>query len=109
MAITIRTSVPVNRFPQIASRIDQGVTAALDHAVQTCIAAADPLTRVDTGALVGNKQIERGGDSRTVTWTESYAGYQNDGTIYMSGTHFANAGFDAASPGFISDLSKVFS
>ncbi len=108
MAITIRTSVPVNRFPQIASRIDQGVTAALDHAVQTCIAAADPLTRVDTGALVGNKQIESGGDSRTVTWTEPYAIYQEMGTIHMSGTHFAKTGFDAASPVFIADLSKVF-
>jgi len=109
MAITIRTTVPVNRFPQIASRMNARIDAAFDHAAQTCIAAADPLTRVDTGNLVSNKTIEKGGDTLLLTWNADYATFQNDGTVYMGGTHFANAGFDAASPVFIADIANVFS
>jgi hypothetical protein len=87
-----------NRFPQLAGQFDRMLEDAFDAGVLTCIAAADPLTRVDTGALRANKSIARSTGSRDITWNEDYAGYQNDGTRYMEGTHFANQGMDAAAP-----------
>lgn len=109
MEITGQMTVTSNLFLSIAAQMDSRINAAFDHTAQTCIAAADPLTRVDTGNLVSNKTIEKGSDSLRLTWNADYAGFQNDGTVHMSGTHFANRGFDAASPVLVADLGKVFS
>lgn len=109
MEFGLQITVLSNLFPSLTTQMDSRINAAFDHAVEACIAAADPLTRVDTGALVSNKAITRGADSLTIEWIQPYAGFQNDGTVHMSGTHFANAGFDAASPVLISELGKVFS
>lgn len=97
-----------NDCPRIAGRIDAGVDRALDRAVLTCIAVADPLTRRDTGALIGNKTIERGDDSRTITWNQDYSGFQNYGTVYMSGTHFAETGAAAGHEALQAGLRGIF-
>ncbi len=104
--MSVSIEVTLNRFPQLAGQFDTMVEGALDDGVKTTIATADPLTRVDTGELRGNKTIERGQGSRTITWNQDYAAFQNDGTIYMSGTHFANQGADAALPVINSHLSR---
>jgi len=87
-----------NLFPGLAGQFDAMVEDALDIGVLTCIEAADPQTRRDTGALVANKTIGRGQGWRDVTWNQDYAAYQNDGTRFMEGTQFANRGADAALP-----------
>jgi hypothetical protein len=104
------TSIHVvrNDFPGIAGRFDQGVSDALDLAVLTCIEVADPLTRVDLGFLKGNKTIERGAEHREITWNQEYAAHQNSGTVYMSGTHFADIGADAGMERLQSELRGLF-
>ncbi len=104
--MSVSIEVRLNRFPQLAGQFDAMVEGALDAGVVTAIAVADPLTRRDTGALVANKTIERSQGQRTLTWNQDYAAFQNDGTIYMSGTHFANQGADAALPVINSHLSR---
>ena len=84
-----------NQFPRLVAQVDDRVNDALDVAVLTAIETADPLTRRDTGALVGNKTIERDAESRTIHWNQEYAAYQEFGTYKMSGTHFASNGADA--------------
>lgn len=96
--------VTLNRFPELAAALAADVPAALDAAVAATIAAADPVTRVRTGALVGTKTIEATPESRTITWDMPYAIYQSEGTRFMSGTHFAEAGADAAAPGLLAAL-----
>ena len=59
--------------------------------------AADPMTPVDTGMLKGNKSIEAGAGSRTITWNQEYAAYQEFGTSRgVPANGFAAAGADAA-------------
>ncbi len=108
MAITGRIKVSGNKLPRVASQMDARINQAFDHAVETVFAVAGPLTRVDTGNLVSNKSVLSSNYSRLLTWNAFYAQFQNDGTIHMSGTHFANTGFDAASPVLVADLAKVF-
>ena len=97
MSVTIE--VTLNRFGEFAGTLDSTLQAALDAGVQTCIATADPLTPVDTGALRANKSISGGGDSRTITWNQDYAAYQEFGTSRgVPARHFARSGADAAVP-----------
>lgn len=84
-----------NLLPGMAARFDGQLQRAFDDGVATCIAVADPLTRVDTGDLKANKEITRGSDFREVHWIQDYAAYQNFGTRFMSGTNFAGAGAEA--------------
>lgn len=85
-----------NLFPEIAGRIESGMPGALDTLGQTAKAAADAVTRVRTGALVGNQTVTNDGQTWTNTWEMSYAIYQAEGTYKMSGTHFPEVGIDAA-------------
>lgn len=107
MAISLDIAVVSNRFGSIAGQMEGVVNDALDNAVLALIETADPLTRRDTGALVGNKTIESGGESRTVTWNQDYAAYQNFGTYKMTGTHFAELGADAALPVLLEGLERI--
>jgi HK97 gp10 family phage protein len=88
-----------NRFPALASGFTGKVEAALDAGVAAGIAAADARTPVDTGALRANKTIQRSPGSRTITWNQHYAVYQNFGTSRgVPANHFAEAAVDAATP-----------
>jgi hypothetical protein len=105
---SVQVVVAHNRFPVIGRSFEQKVEDVLDDAVLTCIEVADPLTRRDTGALVNNKTIERSRFGRVVTWNQDYAGYQNGGTVHMSGTHFADRGADAAEPVLTNGMKGIF-
>lgn len=104
--MSVSIEVTLNRFPQLAGQFNPMVESALDAGVQTAIATADPLTRVDTGALRGNKTIERSQGSRTITWNQDYAAFNEMGTYRMSAQPFAAPGADAALPVIESHLSR---
>lgn len=91
--------VASNNFHALASGFSGKVEAALDAGVRVGIAAADPRTPVDTGALKGNKTIQRSPGFRSITWNQHYAVYQNFGTSRgVPANHFAEAAVDAATP-----------
>ncbi|MDQ3526078.1 MAG: hypothetical protein M3451_13640 [Chloroflexota bacterium] len=104
--MSVSIEVRLNIFPQLAGQFDAMVEGALDAGVQTAIATADPLTPVDTGALRGNKTIERGQGSRTITWNQDYAAFNEMGTYKMAARPFAAPGADAALPVIESHLSR---
>lgn len=106
--VTGRVIVRFNDFPELAGRVEDAVEDALDQSVQVTIQVADPLTRVDTGALKGGKQINRTSESAEVIWTADYAAYQNFGTYKMSGTHFADIGAEAGARALVSALRGMF-
>ena len=98
MGVSVTLTVRANECPRIAGQFEGNVARVLNRAVDVCIAVADPLTRRDTGALVGNKAItyaSEGSLSAEVAWNQEYAIYQNSGTVYTSGTFFADSGAEA--------------
>lgn len=87
-----------NMLPGLADRFENEVADVINHGILTAIEAADPLTRVDTGDLIGNKfptYAEPGKLEGEIHWAMEYAEYQNSGTVYMDGTHFADEGAKA--------------
>lgn len=99
--------VAENLFPEIAARIEDANRTALNAGGQAAKAAADAVTRVRTGALVGNQTVENDGTNWMNTWAMFYAIYQDFGTYKMTGTHFGEAGIDAAAPGFLAALTSA--
>ncbi len=105
--MAVEIVVSLNRFGEFAGTLDSTLQTALDAGVKACIATADPMTPVDTGALRGNKSISGGGDSRTITWNQHYAAYQEFGTSRgVPARGFAKAGADAALPVIQSHLGR---
>lgn len=104
--MSVSIEVTLNRLPQLAGQFDAIVEGALDAGVQTALATADPLTPVDTGALRGNKTIERAPGQRTITWNAEYAYFVEAGTTRMSAQPFAAPAADAALPVIESHLSR---
>lgn len=107
MATSVEIVVIENRFGTISRRMQAGIAEAKARAAITIMNAADPLTRVDTGALRANKTSEIDDSGVTVNWHQNYAAYQNNGTVYMTGTHFAEAGLDAARGPFLDAIARV--
>ena len=105
---SVEVVVTRNDFPRIVRKLDQGVEDALDNAVVSTIEVVDPLTRRDTGDLIGNKTVEVGAEHREVHWNQDYAAYQNSGTYKMSGTHFADKGADAGLETLLNELKGIF-
>lgn len=104
--MAVRIVATLNRFPEFARSLPAVRERALDAGVAQCIATADPLTPVDTGALRGNKVIDSGAGSRTITWGQSYAAYVELGTYKMGARPFARPGADAALPVIAAELGK---
>ncbi len=105
--MSVSIEVSLNRFPQLAGQFDAMVEGARDAGVQTALATADPLTPVDTGALVANKTIERSQGQRTITWNQDYAAFQEFGTSRgVPANQFAAQGADAALPVITSHLGR---
>ena len=105
MRITL--NVTKNNLPRIEAQFDDGVADVINHGILTAIEAADPLTRVDTGALIGNKVIDYASPGKfegEIHWAQEYAEYQNAGTVYMDGTHFADEGAKAGHEDIVSGL-----
>ncbi len=92
--ITIRATS--NRLGELSGALRGLAEEALDHGVTTLIEVADPRTPVDTGALKANKVIEKGSGSRTITWVQEYAAYQEFGTSRgVPARAFARTGAEA--------------
>lgn len=104
--MSVGVQVLSNHFPALARAVPEVRDRAFKAGVTTVIATADPLTRVDTGALRANKTISIGTDEASVTWNQEYSVLQNDGTWKMSGTHFADQGFDAGAPAVQAELAR---
>lgn len=103
----VTVTIPINRFGEFAGTLDETIETALDAGVVACIAAADPRTPVDTGALRANKTISGGAGERIITWNQHYAAYQNFGTSRgVPANHFAEAGADAALPVIEANLGR---
>lgn len=105
--MSISIVVDYNHLGRIASNMQGALDDALGTAALTIVAVADPLTRVDTGALRANKSITRTASSVEVTWNQEYAAYNELGTIYMSPRPFARPGLEAAEPQFLASLSRL--
>jgi hypothetical protein len=91
----IRLTVARNDLPRLRATFDSDVADGINHGIDTAIERADPLTRVDTGDLIANKTMEYASGGKlegSVTWNMEYAAHQNYGTVYMSGTGFADEG-----------------
>lgn len=104
MAVNATISIRSNRFPALATTFIRGVDDALDLATATCLEVANPMTPVDTGALVSNKTIDRGEYSREITWNQEYAAFQNNGTVHIAPKQFADRGAEAAEPALLQSL-----
>lgn len=86
-----------NNLGAIAATIQPFVEDTLDHGVVTLVEVADPLTPVDTGALVNNKTIAGNTGYRAVIWNQHYAAYQEFGTSHgVPANKFGATGADAA-------------
>ena len=104
MAIQVVTTL--NRFAEFASTLDATLERALDLGVATCLEVADDLVPVDKGYLKANKVIDAGSGSRTITWTQHYAAYQEMGTYKMKAQPYGRPGMDAALPVINAELAK---
>lgn len=108
MNISGRVLVRFNDFPELAARVETSVSDAIDTANEITVMVADPLTRRDTGRLVGDKTIENDGEQGAVIWNADYAAYQSMGTRYIAGTEFATIGAEAGSRALIAALRGMF-
>lgn len=102
----VTVTVPINRLDELAGSLDATIETALDAGVVAAIAAADPRTPRDTGALVANKTISGGAGERTITWNQHYAAYVEMGTYKMAAQPFARPGADAALPVIEANLGR---
>lgn len=107
MATGIQIVIESNRFGSISQELGRRLNDALDTAMLTIVAVADPLTAVDTGALRANKSLQRNGDGATVTWNQEYAAYVDQGTYKMAARPFAAPALEAATPPFLAALAKL--
>ncbi len=86
-----------NEFPKVQRDLPNGVDVGLGRVAERVVYYARPYVRVKTGALRGDTSVAkvRQGHWRAM-WNRPYAIFQNFGTVYMSGTHFAERGRDEA-------------
>lgn len=97
MRAKLSIHVTRNELPRFSQKFLPGVADAINHGINSAIEAADPLTREDTGDLIGNKDIDyatEGNLEGEIVWAMEYAVYQNYGfTHYRSGEHIAGTHF----------------
>lgn len=108
MSVTIVTKF--NNIPKVDPVAQGLISASLNNANKTLVSTADPLTRVDRGWLKGRKRIKNaspGSQEASTKWVQEYAGYQNGGTVKMSGTHFADTGVATARPAMIAEMNAI--
>lgn len=111
MSVRMRILVGRNDVPRLANTFLPGVADAINHGINSAIEAADPLTREDTGDLIGNKDIQYATEGKLegeVVWEMEYAVYQNEGTYKMSGTHFADEGAEVGGRAMRDKAADVF-
>ena len=105
--MSILITVLQNDFFSIADRFGNGIMEVMANGAMNIIAAADPRTPVDTGALKGNKTVDVSTTGLTVGWNEDYAGYQELGTRHVAPKHFASGAMDQVGPSILQELASV--
>lgn len=110
MSILGKITIEKNRFPQLVSTFPNATAKLMNNAITNVIYQADPLTPVDTGALRANKTIllaDPGKQEASVTWNQPYGVYQEFGTVFIDGAHFAQGAVDKITPGYLKDLGDL--
>ena len=108
MANGYTIEVKSNRCAQLAGEARSKAQLAVDKTIHDCQAFSAPFTPVDTSFLVNSTGIESGDLEAWLRWGAEYAKYQNGGTRYITGRHFAEQGAKLAEPGFIAAMREVF-
>lgn len=103
-----RLEVKSNRLPGIKGEARSRAQAVITKTAYDCQAFSISFTPVDTGFLLSTSGVEIGDLEGWVKWGAEYAKYQNDGTRYITGRHFAEQGAKIAEPGFIEAMRQVF-
>lgn len=104
----MRIEVKRNDIGKLVGAARDKAQSAVAKTVNDCQALSAPFTPVDTGFLVGSTGIEMGDLEAFLKWAADYAKYQNGGTRFISGSHFAEQGAELAKPGFIEAMRQVF-
>lgn len=97
-----------NHIPGLTGAARTKAQAAVDKTIHDCQAFSVSFTPVDTGFLLGSSGITTGDLEAWLSWGAEYAIYQNMGTRYIAGNHFAEQGAKLAETGFISAMREVF-
>jgi HK97 gp10 family phage protein len=106
--MTVR--IVFNHTPGVPAKVQQGAADAINKGLMTLVAAADPVTPVDTGALRGNKSIQNaapGSLTASVTWNQHYAVYVHFGTYKMAARPFAQHGVSVAQGVLAAEVAAV--
>ncbi len=109
------SSVTYNHFPQVAAALPLRVSQIVRKTLFDVIAQATPNTPVDTGHLrnaisvegPGGSPIAPGDTSGFTHWHAGYALYQEEGTRYITGHHFARDAVNAVRPGFLAAMQQL--
>ena len=110
MSFGAKLTVTNNRFPELVAAFPDITAQILNNAIDDMVAAADPLTPVDTGALRANKTITlatSGNQNGSVTWNQPYVVYQEFGTVHNPPRSFIRGGADAATPRYLDALAGL--
>lgn len=106
--MSILITVLQNDFFSLADRFGSGLQDVMANGAMNVVAAADPRTPVDTGALKGNKTIDVSASGFTVSWNQDYAAYQEFGTSRgIAPKHFASGAMDQVGPSIVQELAAV--
>lgn len=106
--------VTQDQFDAIAKNAVPGVAGKMRTGMQNFILVADRMTPVDKGLLKANKTIvvpskAFGSNPRgKITWNQEYGIYQNYGTVYIPGVHFADKAAAMIMPGYVASFGGVF-
>lgn len=103
-----------NLFGQIASQAGNDVAGKMRAGMMNYLIIADRLTPVDKGLLKANKTIvvptkAFGSNPKgKITWNQEYGIYQNFGTVYIPGVHFAEKAAALIMPSYTASFNGVF-
>lgn len=100
--------VKSNHLPQLSQQARTRGQEAVNKTIHDCQAFSAHFTPVDTGFLVGSSGVEIGDMEAWLRWGAEYAKYQNNGTRFITGHHFAEQGAELARPGFEEAMREVF-
>lgn len=109
-----RINVTHNRFGPIANSAAAGVASRMRTGMLQFLMIADRKTPVDEGLLKGNKTIVAptaslfGNPKGKITWNQHYGIYQEFGTVYMPGVHFASQAAAMIMPDYVASFKGVF-
>lgn len=106
--ISVDARVKRNWFPQIAARFPNEVDSIMGAGIIRVSDASVPFTPVETGELVGSRQIvHMGVGFWRLVWHAGHAGFVHNGTIYQTPNPYARRAYDQEAPQTIRELSNL--